>query len=105
VVERIAAGLVAKHKAAFRLLEGSPHASELYGAHDRLGATEFAALEAEIALAIEAELAGAGVVRARGLTQLLLAAAAGVGRKATTTAELGPALRLLTERLLGPEVG
>jgi hypothetical protein len=50
-------------------------------------------------------LAAAGIERRRQLTQLLLAGAYGIGRKATSPAEIGPAIRLLTERLLRPEVG
>ena len=104
VVQRIAAALTAKHKAAHRLLENSPHADELYEEHDRGWATQFAAFETELGNAIETELAAAGLARARPMTQLLLAASYGIGRKAQSAAELGPALRLLAERLLRPEL-
>ena len=105
VVQRIAAAMTAKHKAARRLLENSPHADELYEEHDRGWATQFAALEAELGVLVEAELAAAGVVRARVMTQLFLAASDGIGRRAQSVAELGPAFRLLAERLLRPELG
>lgn len=104
VVGRIGAALTAKYKAVARLLAGSPHADALYGEHDGIAAPQFAAIEAEIGAAIEGELARAGVVRARPLAQLLLAASYGVGRKALAPAELGPAIRLLAERLLRPEL-
>jgi AcrR family transcriptional regulator len=104
VVQRIGAALANKHKAAMRLLANSPHAEELTGEHDRMVVPEFAAFEAEIATRIEAELAKAGAARPRLATQLLLAAAFGINRKAQSPAELGPALRLLTERLLRPEL-
>jgi AcrR family transcriptional regulator len=104
VTQRIAAALTAKSKAVWRLLAGSPHADELYGEHDRGGAAQFGVLETELAAAIERELAAAGVERARLLTQLLLAASYGIGRKAQSPAELGPALRLLVDRLLRPEL-
>lgn len=104
VVQRVAAAMTAKHKAARRLLEGSPHADELYEAHDRGWATPFAAFEAELGAAIEAELAAAGMARARPMTQLFLAASYGIGRRAQSIAELGPAFRLLAERLLRPEL-
>jgi AcrR family transcriptional regulator len=104
VAERVGAALTAKHKAALRLLAGSPHAAELYGEHDRSAAPQFARLEAELAGALEAELAAAGVMRARLVTQVLLAASYGIGRKAQAAGELGPALRLLSERLIGPEL-
>ena len=42
--------------------------------------------------------------RARVMTQLFLAASYGIGRRAQSVAELGPAFRLLAERLLRPEL-
>jgi hypothetical protein len=87
------------------LLSGSPHAAELYSERDRLAGPQFRELDRELAAALEAELTDAGIGRARLLTQLLLAASGGIGHKATSPAELGPALRLLTERLIRPELG
>jgi AcrR family transcriptional regulator len=104
VVERVGAALTAKHKAAMRLLAASPHAEELSGEQSRSAAPQFRTLEAELSAAVEAELAKAGVVRARQLTQLVLAAGYGVGHKAQSIAELGPALRLIAERLIRPEL-
>ena len=104
VVQRIAAAMTMKHKAAWRLLEGSPHADELYEEHDRGWARRFAVLETELGALVEAELTAAGVTRARLLTQLLLAASYGIGRRAQSVAELGPAFRLLVERLVRPEL-
>lgn len=95
---RIGAALVTLHKARMRLREGSPHAAELF---DGGG---IAALEGEFGGAIERELMLAGVVRARLIAQLLMAAVGGVGAKVQSVAELGPAIRLLTERLVRPEV-
>jgi len=103
VVQRIAAAMIAKHKAVHGLLGSSPHADELYGEHDRGGAARFAAFDAGLADIIESELATAGVARARTVTQFFLAASDGVGRRAQS-AELGPAFRLLAERLLRPEL-
>jgi AcrR family transcriptional regulator len=104
VVRRIGTAMTAKHKAVWRLLENSPHADELYEEHDRGWATQFAAFEVELGIAMEAELVAAGVARARLMTQLLLAAGYGIGRRAQSVAELGPAFRLLAERLLRPEL-
>lgn len=104
VVQRIGAALTAKHKAAMRLLAGSPHAAELYGEHERSAAAALRAFDSELATALEAELTVAGVARARLVTQLLLAASFGIGMKAQSPAELGPALRLLSERLIRPEL-
>jgi AcrR family transcriptional regulator len=104
VAARVAAALIAKHKGAMRLLAGSPHAAELYGEHDRIAGAQFRAFDTELSAALEAELAAAGVSRARLLTQLLLASAFGIAHKAQSPAELGPALRLLCERLIRPEL-
>ena len=62
------------------------------------------AYESELAAALEGELSFVGIERARLLTQLLLAASDGVGHKATSPAELGPAVRLLCERLIRPDL-
>ena len=105
VVDRLGMALAAKHKAVLKLLEGSPYAAELYSAQSRLAGPVFAALEARIEAAVIAELEMAGVARARPLAQILIASAGGIGHKAQTAAEVGPAIRLLTERLLGPEAG
>ena len=104
IVQRVGAALIAKHKAVMRLLANSPHADELYGEHDRLAAAQFRGLDAEMAVALETELTRAAIPRPRLMTQLLLAASYGIGHKAQSMAELGPALRLLTERLVGPDV-
>jgi AcrR family transcriptional regulator len=104
VVQRIAAALTAKNKAVWRLLAESPHADELYEEHDRGGAAQFAALEQELRDTVEHELTLAGAGRARLLAQLLMAASYGIGRKAQSPAELGPALRLIVERLVRPEL-
>lgn len=104
IVQRVGSALTAKHKGAMKLLAGSPHAEELYGEHDRLAAPQFRGLDGELAAALERELTQAGVARARLLTQMLLAASFGIGHKAQSPAELGPALRLLAERLIRPEL-
>jgi AcrR family transcriptional regulator len=104
VVARIGAALTNKNKAAMRLLAGSPHADELYDEHDRNAGPQFALFEAEIAAAVEHELMLAGAARPRLIAQILLAAALGLLRSARSPAELGPAIRLLTERLVRPEI-
>lgn len=104
IVRRVSAALTAKYKGMMRLVAQSPHAEELFGEGDRVSASELRLLDGELAAALETELAAAGVVRARLVAQLLLAAAYGIGHKAQSPAELGPALRLLTERLVRPEL-
>ena len=104
VVVRVGAALTAKYKSAMRLLAGSPHAAELTGAHDRIFGPKLRSYDDELLAALEAELNDAGIGRARFLAQLLLASASGVGHAAQSPAELGPALRLLCERLIRPEL-
>lgn len=103
-VARIGAALAAKYRVVGKLLEGSPHAEELYSEHDRSTAVLFAAMEQKIEAKVTDALAQAGAARPRPLAQLLLAGAYGIGRKARSPAEAGPAIRLLVERVAGPEV-
>lgn len=100
---RIAAALVVRGKHAMRI-RGSPHGRELYGGAAPFAGPLLADLEAELARDVEDALAHAGVGRARLLAQLLLAASSGIAEKATAPAELGPALRLLCERVIRPEL-
>ena len=52
VVTRIGAALAAKYKVVAKLLEGSPHADELYSEHGRSAAAQFAAVEQQVEAAI-----------------------------------------------------
>ena len=104
VVARVGGALAAKYKVVAKLLDGSPHADELYSEHGRSTAAQFAAVEQQIEAAITGALQQAGVARPRPLAQLLLASAYGIGSKAATPAEIGPAIRLLVERLVRPEL-
>ena len=65
---------------------------------------QFAAVEQEVDAAITDTLQQAGIARPRPLAQLLLASAYGIGSKSATPAEIGPAIRLLVERLVRPEL-
>lgn len=104
VVARVGNAIAAKYKIVARVLEGSPHGEELYGEHERSAAAQFRAVEVKVETDVTEALRSAGVERARPLAQLLLAGAYGIGRKAGSAAEIGPAVRLLTERLLRPEI-
>lgn len=104
VVTRVGAALTAKTKGTLRLISASPHAAELYSEHDRLSAPLLRDYDRQVSGALEAALREAGVAQARFLTQVLLAASFGIGHKAQSPAELGPALRLLAERLVRPEL-
>src|SRR5688572_21432171 len=59
-VTRVGAALAAKYKTIARLLEGSPHADELYGEHERSTAPVFRAVEQQVEAAITEVLAKAG---------------------------------------------
>lgn len=103
VVERLAAGLSAKYGAIDRLLGGSPHADELYDEHEKVR-PEVRATEEVIDAMVAEELAKAGVARPEALARLVLDAAWGIKRKARDAAAVEPGVRLLVERLVGPEV-
>jgi AcrR family transcriptional regulator len=104
IAARVGAALIAKYKEAMLLLAGSPHAAELTDAHDRIFGPQIRRYDEELASALETALREAGVNRARLITQVLLASGSGIGHKAQSPAELGPALRLLCERLIQPEL-
>lgn len=103
--DRIARALTAKHAASMRLLEGSPHAHELYSEHDRIAGPQFQALEALVEAALVGELGQAGVANAQALAELLMAATHGVALKAKTLEQLSWGIGLLTDRLLGGACG
>ena len=104
VIARVGGALAAKYRVVAKLLEGSPHADELYSEHGRSAKALFATVEQQVDAAITGALQQAGVARPRPLTQLLLAAAYGIGSKAATPAEIGPAVRLMVERMVRPEL-
>lgn len=104
IVDRLAEALTGKYEEIDRVLAGSPHADELYGEQERSMAPQLRQADAATADRVIEELAAAGVRDAEKLTALLLAAAFGVGRKAVSPAAIGPAMRVLVERLVGPEV-
>lgn len=103
VVARLSAALMAKYQAIDSLLEGSPHADELYDEHERARPEVRASEEAIEKLVVE-ELRRAGARQPELLTRLLLDAAWGIKRKARNAGDVGPAIRLLVERLVEPEV-
>lgn len=102
---RIAAAIIAKYKVINRVLEGSPHAAELYDKSTSSSAGRFGGLERHVEAEIARVLEAAGAQRPRQLAQLIVAAAYGICRKAQNVAEIGPAVRLLVERVVRPEVG
>ncbi len=103
VIERLAAGLSAKYGAIDRLLGDSPHADELYDEHEKVR-PEVKATEDVIDEMVAEELGKAGVKQPEVLARLVLDAAWGIKRKARDPADVGPGIRMLVERLVGPEV-
>jgi AcrR family transcriptional regulator len=103
VVARLAAALSAKYEAIDRLLGTSPHADELYDEHEK-ARPEVRATEEVIDAMVAEELEKAGAKQPQLLARLVLDAAWGIKRKARDGAEVGPGIRLLVERLVGPEV-
>ena len=98
--ERIAGALGAKHKLIFRLLEGSPHAGELYGAKGRFAPEEFAAFEKWLEEALARELSIAGHDEPIKYARLLIACSEGIARRARFAEQIGPAIRLVCKKLL-----
>lgn len=103
VAGRLAAALSAKYEAIDRLLGQSPHADELYDEHEKVRPEVRASEEAIDAMVAE-ELRKAGVQQPALLARLVLDAAWGIKRKARNPGDVEPAIRLLVERLVGPEV-
>jgi AcrR family transcriptional regulator len=103
VAARIGAALAAKFEVIGKLLAGSPHADELYSEHERSAAAQFAAIEKHIEQAVARELRKAKIAEPEALARLVLASAYGIGRKSGPN-EAGPAIRLLVERLVRPEI-
>ena len=100
VVARIAAALAAEKKYAYRLLHSSPHAQELSGADMSGHLAPMAALnqhvEDEIARVLAPELGS----NARYMAQLLIACALGIFSHAQYAEQIGPAIRMVVEKLL-----
>jgi AcrR family transcriptional regulator len=104
VVSRITAALTAKFATIEALLQGSPHAAELYDEHDRSAGPFFRVVEAHVEGAIAAELRAVGVAQPEALTRVLAGAAYGIGRKMDDMGEIAASIRQLVERLVRPEV-
>ena len=100
VETRIAGALAAKHKMFYRLVEGSVFADELYSESARIAAESFAEFEQWLQNQIERLLRQRGQEKAHLHTMLILACAFGIAKKAQRAEEIGPAIRLMVEKLL-----
>lgn len=98
--DRVAGAITAKHATTMRLLEGSPHAHELYSEHDRVAGPQFRALEAFIEAALVKELTEGEVDDSEAIVRLLMAATYGVALKARSSGQLSWGIELTTRGLL-----
>lgn len=99
-VSRVAGAIAAKTKFAFRLLHSSPHAAELYDEETERALEKVMEFERYVEDKIAHVLAEDGHESARSMTQLLLACAMGISKKVQFSEQIGPAIRLVTEKLL-----
>lgn len=97
---RISAALAAKHKLIFSLIEGSPHSEEIYSEKSKIAAEEIAKFENWLQMKISLALKESGQDLPQNYAQLLIACAEGIARKATASSQIGPATRLMVEKLL-----
>lgn len=97
-VQRVANALAAKHKLVFRLLEGSPHAAEIYAVPKR-GDAGLEAVDARLGAAMREVLVAGGYAQADRMLPILKASADGIARNATRAEEIGPAIRLVADKL------
>lgn len=97
---RLGEGLAGKCGVVADLLDGSPHANELLGEHNRL-AQRFASLDAAIAEQIVAELEKAGIADAAAVTEVLMAACYGILVKVPGGEATRAAVRVLCARMVG----
>ena len=98
--QRIAGAIAAKHRAVFRLLEGSPHARELYEAGSPKNSERVAAFDRWVEAEIVRILKEEGHAEPVRLAQLISACGEGIALRARYAEEIGPAIRLVADRLL-----
>ncbi len=99
-IERIGRALIAKQKAYFRLVRTSAHAADFFGENSPLLVVQIAGFEHWLEDMVFAALAADGHTEPRKYAQILLACAAGICNKAQYAEEIGPATRLVVERML-----
>lgn len=92
--------ILAKYDLTFRVARLSPHAADLLAAKDRLAGPVFAAAEARILAALQAEMASMPVADPQEATAILFAAAKGVADTAPDVATLEQRLTRLVDAVL-----
>jgi len=98
--DKIAGALAVKHKMFFKLVAGSSFAEELYSETARISAKDFTDFEVWLETQISEILSQSGETRSVIYAQLILACALGISKKAQRVEEIGPAIRLVTQKIL-----
>ena len=101
IAERIGAALAGKYGVVMRMIEGSPHASEILDAHHRY-APRVAAFDRRVEDEVAAALAKAGVDDPTALARVVIGAAGGVARALAGAEATDRAIRLVCRRLIEP---
>lgn len=99
VAARIGRALADKYGLMLGLLDGSPHADEIYTEQARQPA-HYRALDQAVEDKITAALDAAGIEGPRELARLVIAAASGIGRSYRDEAALRAAIMVLCERVI-----
>ncbi len=97
---RVRRAILAKYELIFQVARLSPHAADLLAAKDRLAGPVFAAAEARILAALQAELAALHVANPTEATAILFAAAKGVADACPDLPTLQSRLTSLTDAVL-----
>ncbi len=100
LVFRISSALASKHKFICILLEGSPHREEIYSEKSKIAANELAQFENWLQIKISQALGESRRDLPQNYAQLLIACANGIAQKASSASQIGPATRLMVEKLL-----
>ncbi|UXN71592.1 TetR/AcrR family transcriptional regulator [Devosia neptuniae] len=96
---RIGRALADKYGLMLHLLDGSPHAAEIYTEQARQPA-QYQALDQAVEDKFTAVLDEAGIAQPRDLARLVIAAASGIGRSYRDEASLRAAIMVLCERVI-----
>lgn len=104
VSDRLAAGLLAKHRIVFDVIRGSLHAEELLAARSGMLAGIYDRLDGDIRQRMRQILAAEGLEPSELLAETLFNAADGCGRLAGDGEAMERQIRLLTRALIPPGV-
>jgi len=97
---RVAKALTDKHCLIFSLLEGSPHADEIYGDKGRFAAEEVEHFERWLERELVALLKEDGHKEPLRYARLVIACAEGIARRAKSRDHIGADTKLMCEKLL-----